>query len=319
MALAHVPQGHPEGPHVPPHHVQGSLDGDGVHLHEQAVHQVQIPQGCCPGLRLPPLQVVHDHLVALPGHDVSPHGDDAAAADGQQGQGDVVVAGPEGEVGPHAVGDPHGVGHVAAGLLDAADVGVLRQPLHGLRSDGAAGAAGDIVEDGGDGHRVGHGGEVAVHALLVGLVVVGGDEQQAVGPQLLGPQALLHHGLGAVGASAGDDRDTVRGRGHHAAEGVVVLLVGHGGALPGGAQGQNGVGAAGDVPLHQLPQLLEVHGAVGVEGGDQGHDGAPQMSDVHSMFLLKNSVDDVGSAGFSQKKKPAGAPADSGRGLPSPS
>ena len=153
-----------------------------------------------------PLQVVHDHLVALPGHDVGPHGDDAAAADGQQGQGDVVVAGPEGEVGPHAVGDPHGVGHVAAGLLDAADVGVLRQPLHGLRGDGAAGAAGDIVEDGGDGHRVGHGGEVAVHALLVGLVVVGGDEQQAVGPQLLGPQALLHHGLGAVGASAGDDR-----------------------------------------------------------------------------------------------------------------
>ena len=88
---------------------------------------------------MPALQVVHHHVVALAGHDVGPHGDYAAAADGQQGNGDVVVAAPEGEVGPHAVGDLHGVGHVPAGLLDAADVGVPGEPLHVLHGDGAAG------------------------------------------------------------------------------------------------------------------------------------------------------------------------------------
>ena len=60
--------------------------------------------------------------------------------------------------------------------------------------------------------------------------------------------------------------------------------MGHGGALAGGAQGQDGVGAAGDVPLGQLLELVEVHRAVGVEGGDQGHDGALQVADVHKQI-----------------------------------
>ena len=197
------------------------------------------------------------------------------------GEGDVVVAAPEGEVRAHAVGDHHGVGHVPAGLLDAADMGVLCQPLYVLHGNGAPRPAGHVVEDAGDLHRVGHRHEMAVDALRVALVVIGGDEQQAIGPQLLRPEALLQHGLGGVGARPGDDGHPARRGVDDAAERRVVLLVGHGGALAGGAQGQDRVGAAGDVPLGQLPQLLKIHRTVGVEGGYQGHDGALQTADVH--------------------------------------
>ena len=129
--------------------------------------------------------------------------------------------------------------------------------------------------------RVGHGDEVAVHTLGIGLVVVGGNEEQAVGPQLLGSEALLQHGLGAVGAGTGNDRYSPRRRLDDAAEGGVVLLVGHGGALTGGAQGQNGVGLVLDMPLHQFTELFKIHTAVGVEGSDQGYDRALQIADVH--------------------------------------
>ncbi len=69
-----------------------------------------------------------------------------------------------------------------------------------------------------------------------------------------------------------------------AAQDGVVFLVGHGGAFAGGAQGQDGVGAAGDVPLGEFPELVKVHRAVGVEGSDQGHDGALQVADVHKQI-----------------------------------
>ena len=187
------------------------------------------------------------------------------------------------------MGDLHGVGHVPAGLLDAADVGVAAEALHVLRGDGAACPAGDIVENAGDLHRVGHGGKVAEDALRIALVVVGGDEQQAAGPQRLRPQALLQHGLGGVGAGAGDDGNPAGGGLNDAAQNRVVLLVGHGGALPGGAQGKNGVGFVRNVPLRQLPQLLKVHRSVGVEGGHQGHNGALQVADVHGSIPPKKN------------------------------
>ena len=179
------------------------------------------------------------------------------------------------------MGDLHGVGHIAAGFLDAADVGVLGKTLHILHGDGAAGTARDVIEDAGDIHRVGHGDKVAVHTLGIGLVVVGSDEKQTVGPQLLRPEALLQHGLGAVGAGTGDHRDPARRRLDDAAQGGVVLLVGHGGALTGSTQGQDGVGLVLDMPLHQFPELVKIHAAVGVEGSDQGYDGALQIADVH--------------------------------------
>ena len=63
--------------------------------------------------------------------------------------------------------------------------------------------------------------------------------------------------------------------------------MGHGGAFAGGTQNQNGIGLVFDVPLGDLTQFIEIHGAVGVERGDKSYDRALQIADVHHVFLLK--------------------------------
>ena len=232
-----------------------------------------------PGLVAP--QVVRHDLMAHAGHNIGVDGDDTAAADAHEGDGDVVIAGVQGEVRSDAVGDLHGVGHIAAGLLDAGDVGVGRQALHYGDGNGAAGAAGDIIEQAGDVHRVRRGGKVAVHALRIGLVVIRGNEQQGVGPHVLVLDTLFHLGGGAVGAAAHDDRHPavhhLDGVGHYGG----ILLVGHGGVFAGGTQRQNGVGTGGDLALQQIGQNLEVHAAVLMERSDHGHNGSLQMFEFH--------------------------------------
>ena len=89
------------------------------------------------------------------------------------------------------------------------------EPPHNVRRNFAAGAAGDVVKDAGDVDRVRRLGEMAVHALGVGLVVIGGDQQQRVGTHVLILDALFDLGGGAVGTAAHDD-------GHPASHPVMV-------------------------------------------------------------------------------------------------
>ena len=158
---------------------------------------------------------------------------------------------------------------------------MLRQPLHHGHGNGAAGTARHIVEDAGDLHLVRRLGEVAVHALRICLVVVRGDQQQRVSPHVLILDALFDLGGGAVGAAAHDHRHPAV---HHP-DGVLhhrgVLLMGHGGVLAGGAQGEDAVGPGGDLPLQQSGQRVEVDAPVRPEGGDHGDDGTLQMFELH--------------------------------------
>ena len=135
-------------------------------------------------------------------------------------------------------------------------------------------------------HRIRRRGEVAVHPLRVGLVVVGGDQQQGVRAHVLVLHALLQLGGGAVGAAAHDHRHPsvhhLDGMGHHGG----VLLMGHGGVLPGGAQGQNGIGARLNLPLQQPGQHLKVDAAVLMIRGDHGDDGACDVLKFH-VFILR--------------------------------
>ena len=162
---------------------------------------------------------------------------------------------------------------------------MLGKTLHHGDGDGAAGAAGDVVKDAGDVDRVRRLGEVAVHALGIGLVVIGRDEQQRVGAHVLILDALFDLGGSAVGTAAHDDGHPAAyhldGVGHHGG----VLLVGHGGVLTSGAQGQNAVGPGSDLALQQLGQDFEVYGAVLVEGRDHGDDGTLQMFEFHCSVL----------------------------------
>ena len=136
---------------------------------------------------------------------IGPHTDGARGAQAHERYGEGVLARVHAEVIGQQVGDLGRVGDVARGFLNAHDVGVRGQALYVALADAAAAAAGDVVQDAGDVHGVGHGLKVLVDALLVGLVVVGGNEQQAVGAQSLIGERLGEHGLRGVGARAGND------------------------------------------------------------------------------------------------------------------
>ena len=170
------------------------------------------------------------------------------------------------------MGDLGRVGDVARGLLNAHDVGMCGQALHIALADAAAAAAGDVVQDAGDVHGIGDGLKVLVDALFVGLVVVGGNEQQTIGAQALVGERLGEHGLRGVGARAGDDGDASCNLLDHCGDNGVVLVVGHRGALAGGAQGEDGVGAVLQVEIDKALECVKVDAAVLFKRRNKGDD-----------------------------------------------
>ena len=89
---------------------------------------------------------------------------------------------------------------VAAGLLDADDVGVLGEARDGLGRDVGRRAARDVVEHQGEARRLGDGLVVGDDPLLGGLVVVGREQERAVGAGLPGVARQLDGLVGVVGA-----------------------------------------------------------------------------------------------------------------------
>ena len=111
-----------------------------------------------------------------------------------------------------------------------------------------------------------------IDTLFVGLVVVGGDEQQTVGAQALIGERLGEHGLRGVGARAGDDGDASCNMLDHGGDDGVVLVIGHRGALAGGAQGEDGVGAVLQVEIDKVLERVKVDTAVLFKRRNQGDD-----------------------------------------------
>ena len=109
----------------------------------------------------------------LLGDGVGSDGDEAGAADGKRGQGEGVVAGEDLE-GAWGFGDELGdLREVAAGLLDADDVGDFGEAKDGVGLEVGTGAAGDVVEQDRQVGGLGDGAEVLLLAFLAGAVVVG--------------------------------------------------------------------------------------------------------------------------------------------------
>jgi len=121
---------------------------------------------------------------------------------------------------------------------------------------------------------------VADQPFLGRLVVVGGDQQHAVGPGLLGLLGELDRLGGGVGAGAGNDRNPPLHLVDDGLDHVHMLVVVKRRCLAGGAARHDGIGAALNLELHQLAQLLEVHLAV-VERGNDGDN----ASFEHILFL----------------------------------
>ena len=103
------------------------------------------------------------------------------------------------------------VGHlvdVAAGFLNADDVGQFGDARQSVRGDVGAGSSLNVVNQNRKADFA-DSGEVAVNALLAWLVVIGRHDQSGVGPGFLGALGVANRVASVVASSSDDDRDVL--------------------------------------------------------------------------------------------------------------
>ncbi len=190
--------------------------------------------------------------------------DDSDAAEGDDRQRDCVVAGEDQKCFGHGIDRFGDLGHVAAGFLDAHDVGNLGEARQGCGFEVGGGASGHVVENDGlvaDGF--GNGFEMAVLAFLRGLVVVGRGGEDGVDSGARGDFfGFLDCVVRGVRRGSGDDGDASGGDFDGGVDHVEPFVVGERGRLAGGAAGNEKINAGLDLPRDQIAQGCVVDGAI---------------------------------------------------------
>ena len=219
-------------------------------------------------------------------------------ADGEQRQGEGVVAGVQVEARRRLGEQPGRRGRVTGGVLDADDGRhLVGQADQGLVGDLAAGPDGDVVDQhrqvGGRGDRP----EVGVEAGLRGPAVVRRDGQDPGRPGVGRHAAELDGVGGVVGAGPGDHRDGDR-LGDRPPQ-VPLLVVGQHRRLAGGAGDDEAVVAVLDEPAGEGGGAVEVQGAVRRErchhGGQHGAEtaGAGHQSPAPRIVVTPGGVSEA--------------------------
>ncbi len=148
--------------------------------------------------------------------------------------------------------------HVRRRVLDAGDVGVgVAQAGDGVDGEVDHRAARHRIEDDRQRGGLGHGGEVLEQPLLGRLVVVGHDRQHRVGADLLG-EAGRASTASSVELEPAPAMTGTRSSATSTADldDAAVLVVGHGRALAGGADGHQAVRALFDLPVRRRREAL---------------------------------------------------------------
>ena len=211
------------------------------------------------------------HVGEAFGEGVTHHRDDALGPAGDERGSENILARQQQKVFGFAGRDVQALLHVAAGFLDADDIGVLGQAQRRLRSEVGSGAAGHIVENQGDGAGLGQAVVVGDNAGLAGLVVGGASRKHCGHSRQVGAGEKGFGGGRIVAANAVH-------QGHPPGN----VLFGHaqqlgffgragGGRFAGGAIHHEVFHAAVDAEIEQPPPAGVVHREIGGEWGDQGH------------------------------------------------
>ena len=165
-------------------------------------------------------------------------GDDALATDFAKGDGEGVVAAEDEEFGVQLAHEAGSLVDLAASFLDADNIPVLlTQTDDGLDGDLNAATARDRVEHNRLGGAFREEREVSIQALLAGLVVIRSDEQESVGPGLVGPLGQVEGFRRRVGTRARHDRHATSGVFHGLLDDGDMLIVVEGRGLAGRTDG----------------------------------------------------------------------------------
>ncbi len=186
--------------------------------------------------------------------------DDAVAADGERRQEQVVVAAPEGEAGGTVAQDRAELGEVAARFLDADDVRVAPREFEQRRRQHVrAGPARDVVHDDRQPRRLCDGAEVAQHAVLGRLVIVGHDGEDTVCARGLRARGQRDRRGGIVAAGPGHDRAARAEFFLDGREQRDFLVVGQRGRLTRRTAHDDAVVALRDEPRRDARRFAHVH------------------------------------------------------------
>ena len=217
------------------------------------------------------------HGSHLAGDDIGGHGDDAAAADGHEGQSGEVVTGKQAEALGALFHDQAALAHVAGGFFHAHDIGeLMSQTAERGRQQVGAGTAGNVVGDQRHVDGFGDGLEVTVQTFLGGLVVIGGDQQRTVGPGFLGKAGQADGFDGIVGTGTGQDGHTPLDLVDTDLDDTFMLFVGERGRFAGGAARHKAVDSLTDLEFNEFAIGGFINGAV-FERRDEGGQGTEKL------------------------------------------
>ncbi len=126
------------------------------------------------------------HLLYLRTCQMRGNADYAHTANGENRQGQAVVAGVNRKPLRHGTADIRHLIQVSAGLLDSRNTGNLRQSRQSLGKKVDPCSPGDVVDHARQINAFGNGLKVLIHSLLRRFVVIGHYEQKTVNSGLLG-------------------------------------------------------------------------------------------------------------------------------------
>ncbi|MCY1300948.1 hypothetical protein D9M70_505360 [compost metagenome] len=155
---------------------------------------------------------------------------------------------------------------LAGRILDADDVRIgLAKRRHGLDTHIHDRPAGDVVDDDRQLHAFGDRGIMREEALLRRLVVIGRDNEDRIGTSLFGMLRELDCFRRVVGAGAGDHRHPLGRRLDAELDDFLVLVMGKGRRLAGGADRHETMAAFFYLPFHMRDETIRIHRAGGGE------------------------------------------------------
>ena len=157
---------------------------------------------------------------------------------------------------------------------------MLAQLVVGFCGESGAGSRGHVIHDDGGMYPVSDVGVVLDKTGLSGLIIIRSDDEQAIHAAGLCVQGQIQGGHGAVAAGAGDDLDPMIDLLDAVFDGGLVFLDGLGGGFAGGAADGDGTGAACDLKLDQLTQLIKVN-AIFMIGSHDSHTSAGKNRSLH--------------------------------------
>ena len=152
-----------------------------------------------------------NHCLDFFGSQVGNDRNNSISAKRQKRQGQSVVAGQNGKAGMLGLDFCKNVGHlvdVAAGFLNADDVGQIGDARQSVGGDVGAGAALNVVNQNRKAYFA-DGRKVAVDSLLAGLVVIGSHNQGRVGSRFLGALGVANRVAGVVASRSYDNRNVL--------------------------------------------------------------------------------------------------------------